>query len=95
MRKRTNLIQWIRIWSLTLKLAITDIANIHLGDQVSYLGKIWSVSNGVSRPYWTLVRGTHGVDHEYLEYVHQKDFKVVPGFRTYYFRFTSTWRFYR
>lgn len=88
--------KWMQIYWLTFKLAINQLNEIHLGDHVIHEDKVWSVSNGVSRPSWALVTGNpEDGTHEYKEYVHEDDFRVVRGIGTLCFRFSSTWNFYK
>lgn len=78
---------WLRIVWLSLRW----VGRINIGNRVRYQGRIWTVSNGVALPKWSLVRWE---PQEYLEYVHEGDFQLIQSPREWWRSFQSGYRFY-
>lgn len=79
------------IWLRIVRLALGWVGKINLGNRVKYAGQIWTVSNGVARPSWSLVRYE---PHQYLEYINEKDFQLIQNPTEWFRSFRSGYRFY-
>jgi hypothetical protein len=82
-----KLLVHIKVWYLAFKW----VGKITLGSKVKHNDKIYTVSNGVSKPYWSLFIAE---PHEYIEYVHQNDFRLIQSPSEWYRAFRSGLSFY-
>jgi hypothetical protein len=85
MKKLVSLYWQIRI----VLLALRWIPNLHLGDQVKYQGRVWTLHQGVRSPVWSLANGDEVVE------VHESEFSKVRSLSNYLGTFRRGYSFYR
>ena len=78
-------------WRLYIvRLSLRWILKLNLGDRVRYMGREWSLIQGVNAPYWTLFDNNAKRSHE----VHEDKFRKVRSLTHAWFGFLSGYRFY-
>ncbi len=80
-------------WCLILWLSARWIWRPNLGNRVVFRGERWTLIQGVSDPFWDLVRGA-GADRQREDCVHRKDFRKIWTPAEMWFSFRSGYRFY-
>jgi len=78
----------IKYWLLVVWLSSKWIFKINLGDSVIYKGEKYIAVQGVSDPYWVIMKGEDRLS------VHKKDFKKEKTIKNFLKSFNSGYRFY-
>lgn len=82
----------LRIYTRMAILCLKSTRRLNIGDVVIYRGKRWFISNGVTRPSWSLAEvGGDG----YEKYVHESEFRKERSFGNVMHDLNFTWSFYK